>query len=246
MRPVLYTFAVSHFSEKARWALDFTGIDYKEELLAPGPHIITIRPKAEKSSVPVLESIGGVCQGSGLIIDYAERMSAQGRLQINGEVDDKLSEARLDRNLGRSLQTLAYSILLKHSDVVQKLFTYRQPFWYGLMLKGGFFVIEQSLQNMYSINPQGVKQAEKRFNETIDLLDEIYEKTHFIDNHRFCRLDLTVASLLSPLVMPPEHPYAELWSGIDIPVDFQAFREKYINRPVFKRVEKFYSEYRLS
>ena len=34
----LYTFNISHFSEKARWALDYEGILYEERVLLPGPH----------------------------------------------------------------------------------------------------------------------------------------------------------------------------------------------------------------
>ena len=32
----LYTFQVSHFSEKARWALDWKGVKYHERRLLPG------------------------------------------------------------------------------------------------------------------------------------------------------------------------------------------------------------------
>ena len=34
----LYTFRISHFSEKARWALDLQGLPYEESTLLPGPH----------------------------------------------------------------------------------------------------------------------------------------------------------------------------------------------------------------
>ena len=39
MKPTLYIFAISHFCEKARWALDYLGIEYQLVHLAPGLHM---------------------------------------------------------------------------------------------------------------------------------------------------------------------------------------------------------------
>src|SRR3954467_6303760 len=65
----LTTFVVSHFSEKARWALDFAGVTYEERRLLPGPHLLVTRRLAKKSSVPILEHEGQVIQGSSPIPD---------------------------------------------------------------------------------------------------------------------------------------------------------------------------------
>jgi Glutathione S-transferase, N-terminal domain len=35
-RTILYVFAISHYCEKARWALDHYGIDYELEYTMPG------------------------------------------------------------------------------------------------------------------------------------------------------------------------------------------------------------------
>ena len=39
----LLTFVISHFSEKARWTLDLSGLDYSERYLLPGPHMLVTR-----------------------------------------------------------------------------------------------------------------------------------------------------------------------------------------------------------
>ena len=55
----LYTFNISHFAEKARWALDRTGIRYQERVLLPGPHIPTMRRLRQgATSVPALVDEG--------------------------------------------------------------------------------------------------------------------------------------------------------------------------------------------
>ena len=72
-RPQLITFGISHYCEKARWALDYCNIDYRIELLAPGPHIKFCRSLGlGDTTLPVLVAGGSAIQGSSQIIDWAE------------------------------------------------------------------------------------------------------------------------------------------------------------------------------
>ena len=74
-KPVLWHIPVSHYNEKARWALDYEGIAYEERALLPGPHQLVTRRIARRTHVPVLEHDGQVVQGSSAIIDYvADRL----------------------------------------------------------------------------------------------------------------------------------------------------------------------------
>ena len=60
----LYTFTISHFAEKARWALDYKGIHYQEKRLVPGSHFPIVKRIAPRTCVPVLRDAGCVIQGS--------------------------------------------------------------------------------------------------------------------------------------------------------------------------------------
>ena len=68
----LYTFQISHFAEKARWALDWKGVKYQERRLLPGPHLAVTRRLGTVTSVPILVCDGQVVQGSSAIIDFAD------------------------------------------------------------------------------------------------------------------------------------------------------------------------------
>ena len=73
-KPRLVTFGISHYCEKARWALDWHGIDYEEISWAPGVHqILAKRCGAESSILPILLHGNGVTQGSDNIIDWADQ-----------------------------------------------------------------------------------------------------------------------------------------------------------------------------
>src|ERR1044072_7446316 len=69
----LYDFTFSHYSEKARWALDFKGVPYTPRHLLPGFHMRTTRKLAPRSSVPILKTDTAVIQGSTEIIDFLDQ-----------------------------------------------------------------------------------------------------------------------------------------------------------------------------
>lgn len=52
--PALITLPVSHFAEKARWALQRYGIAAAEEAHAPGPHRAAVKAAGGRGSVPCL------------------------------------------------------------------------------------------------------------------------------------------------------------------------------------------------
>jgi glutathione S-transferase len=69
----LYDFTFSHYSEKARWALDFKGVPYTPRHLLPGFHMRTTRKLAPRSSVPILKTDSTVIQGSTEIINFLDQ-----------------------------------------------------------------------------------------------------------------------------------------------------------------------------
>ena len=69
-KPVLYQFPISHYCEKARWALDYKNIDYDLVNLVPGPHRSVLNKLgATHSFTPVLLAQNKIVQGSESIID---------------------------------------------------------------------------------------------------------------------------------------------------------------------------------
>ena len=75
--PVLYVFAISHYCEKARWTLDYLGLDYTLRHLAPGAHRrLANKLGAPASTLPILvlgdEDGDKFIQGSSAIINWAE------------------------------------------------------------------------------------------------------------------------------------------------------------------------------
>src|SRR5689334_11499128 len=131
----LYTFNISHFAEKARWAMDRSGVDYRERVLLPGPHIFTIkRLKQPKTSVPALVHDGKAVQGSSAIIDYIDEhwLQADARLTpANPEQRARALELErwLDAEIGEAARRFFYHHALPVREFVRALFIGRGPWW---------------------------------------------------------------------------------------------------------------------
>ncbi len=69
----LYQFTISHYCEKARWALDHKGLEYAVVNLLPGMHVKRVKKITSHSSVPVLAHGGQIIQGSADIISYLDQ-----------------------------------------------------------------------------------------------------------------------------------------------------------------------------
>jgi glutathione S-transferase len=98
-KPRLVTFGISHFCEKARWALDWHGINYEEISWPPGVHqILAKRFGAKGTTLPILLDDETVVQGSGAIIDWADQETRDPTRKLT--VADALDiEQRIDESL---------------------------------------------------------------------------------------------------------------------------------------------------
>jgi len=108
--PVLYVFAISHFCEKARWALDVLEVDYELRHVAPGEHMeIAKKLGAPRSSVPYLSLDGRVIQGSADIVTWAEGVSST-EISLTPDAEDcEQIEKRIDDVAGVHVRRFYYS-----------------------------------------------------------------------------------------------------------------------------------------
>jgi len=128
-RPALFVFAISHYCEKARWALDSLGVEYELRHLPPGAHVqITKQLGAAGSSLPLLVSEERVVHGSGAIVDWAESAAADPSRRLSPapelEEERRALEQRLDDVAGVHVRRYYYSeAIVDHPDSVRPIFT---------------------------------------------------------------------------------------------------------------------------
>ena len=240
----LYTFNISHFSEKARWALDYESVPYTERVLLPGPHQLVTRRIARRSHVPVLEHDGTYVQGSGAIVDYiADRL---GRTRLTppdpaGRAKALELEGRLDRVFGRGVQQIVYSELLKDRRTVTRLWSLGGPFWSRGFYVAAFPAVAAAVKRLYkTADAEGVAEARRRFVAMFDELDDLLARQPYLGGSAPDRTDVTVAALLAPLCGPPEHRIE--WPALPPPLEDFASRLR--GRPTWNHVLRMYREHR--
>jgi glutathione S-transferase len=238
----LYTFTISHFSEKARWGLEFAGVPFEEKVLLPGIHNFTTRRIAPRTSVPILKHDGAYIQGSGAILDYAEeKLGATGLAVPEGDRPKaKEWEARFDRAFGRGVQTIFYDELLKEPRMVVDLWSQRGPSWAPAFYGAVMPVLKQLVRRSYCPSPERVSRAHDEFRAAYDAADDLLRGRQYLFGDRPTRADITLAALLAPAVRPPEH----LVRWPEPPAALVTFERELKDRPTWHFVERMYREHR--
>ncbi len=207
----LYQFAISHYSEKVRWALDFKGIGYEPEYLLPGMHGKVIRglTGGKATSVPVLVDSGKAIQGSVEILDHLDSAFPDNAL-LPEAPDERASalawEKRLDEEAGPAVRTFAYHHLLQRPKVVAPLLTAKTAFWNQYLLRLGFSRVDETMRELMNINEKTAARAQTVIESLLEEINAVYQEGRYLAGPGFSRADMTAGALFAPLFMPSQYP----------------------------------------
>ena len=242
--PVLYIFSISHFCEKARWALDYLGVPYKLLVLAPGPHMALAKKLGlQRGSLPILQVGEEVIQGSSAIIDWAEQHKTNQRSLAR--LDDAASEMeqRLDDQLGVHVRRMFYSeALVEQSHTVKQVFQTGLSWSQRLMLNLSWPVVRKKMIKLMDLGKVQGDQSLAIVAAELEWLDGLLaDGRPFIMGDELSRLDITAASLLARIVMPPQYPTDD---GFSHPPRLAEVAVSWRQRPALQWVLKMYAEHR--
>jgi glutathione S-transferase len=238
--PVLYVFAISHYCEKARWALDYLGVEYELRHVAPGEHAeIAKKLGAPKSSVPYLSLDESVIQGSADIISWAGKKTRSTAFSEEaGEI-----ERRIDEIAGVHVRRYFYSeALVEHPSTVRPIFTRDLSFTKKLAISLAFGKIRKIMMARMDLGPQQGEESKALLLAELDWIDGLLsDGREYLVDDRFSRADIAVASILSPLALPPEHP---VYHRVDHPPRIAIDVADWEQRPCLQWVRKIYTKHR--
>jgi glutathione S-transferase len=241
----LYDFRFSHFSEKARWALDYKGIPYIPRHLLPGFHMRTVRKLAPRSCVPVLKTDDAVIQDSTEIINFLERTFPDRSLTPTGpnNANEAIEwEEYLDEEIGVTLRLWFYYHALPDRNRAVRFLSQGAPWVQRSVFAFSFAPIRQAMTRLMHIDAESSTDAEQRFLLALDRLDKALERGPFLVGDRFSRADLTACALLWPLCRPGE-PESEVEALF--PPAVYALRQQLQNRRFYRWVQERYQENRI-
>ena len=205
---VLHQFEFSHFNEKARWALDYTGVRYEKNSLLPGFHIPEMLWRSGQRQLPVLEENGHLIPGSGAIIAHLEETHPEPPLYPSEPRDRQraLEIARwFDETLGPAIRRAFFHDLLADEDAV-RLFTLGRTDTAAGLYRALFPVTRNILRFDLGITEEAASADRDITAAGFERIARDVGSGGYLVGNRFSVADLTAAALLSPAVMPPEFP----------------------------------------
>lgn len=237
----LYQFAISHYCEKVRWALDYKGLNVETHSLLPGQHINTIRALTRgDSSVPVLDHDGQVIQGSAPILDYLDEHFPDHPLTPEDPVERSAAlawEKRLDEEAGPAIRCYSYHHFLKRPKVVVPMLTAQTPFYNRVLLRLAFSRVDEAMRKWMKINEKTAEASRQTMETILTELAEAYGTRSFLVGDRFSRADLAAASLFAPLFQPEQYPVP--WPKPNrIPKDIKHWLDQW--QPQLQVLERLY------
>ena len=243
--PVLWHLNVSHYNEKARWALDYKGVAHVRRAIFPGLQEFRARRLKAGRTSPILELEGRAVGDSTRIIEEVERRWPEPRL-YPADADERRRALELedffDEQCGPDTRRVMFATLLEERDAFL-------GFMYGPdnprmgLLKALSPVLTPVLRKRFELNPPKVEESKQKVRAAFDRVAAETGPSGYLVGDSFSVADLTAAALLMPVVRPPEFQYVHLpleqWSAAA-----QEWRNSLKDHPGFQWVLDMYSRHR--
>lgn len=206
----LITIAVSHYCEKARWALDWLKVPYIEESHAPIFHRLTTR-RLRGKSVPLLVTDSGVFTDSRDILHHIDATSPiERRLyptdsQLRQEVEQL--EELFDTKLGVHIRQWGYYYRINDRPALQQMWHKGANQLEQVGVNIAFPLMRQMVQRAYDVSASTAASSLAEVRQIFDLVSQrLASDRSYLVGDNFTAADLTFAALAAPALRPKEHP----------------------------------------
>jgi glutathione S-transferase len=246
--PVLWHIAISHYNEKARWALDLKRVPHRRRALPGGAHMVAalLLTGGRGVTFPVLELDGEGIGDSTAIIGALERRCPDPPLYPEDPAERRRAldlEEYFDEELGPPIRLLGWHEITRDPDRLAELARRSLPESlrenptaaaaagrYAAAFAGVRFGVKSQ---------EAAERARQRVVATLDRLEAELDGDEYLVGDVFSVADLTAASLFYPLVLPPEGPDLG-----EVPEGYERFREPLKDRPGYQWVAEIFRRHR--
>jgi glutathione S-transferase len=202
----LVTIPISHYCEKARWALERAGVEYLERAHLQILHWAAVRRAGGGRTAPVLRCGDRVCAESADIVAFAD---SRGAGLSSGVAEVRALEDELDARLGPHGRRWMYDQMRGETALISHYGPTGVPAWQRAALPVAFPLVARVIDRYLDITPESVAES---LEEVWAVFDSVGERLgdgggegRFLVGDRFTAADLTFAALSAPLVLPPEY-----------------------------------------
>jgi glutathione S-transferase len=208
--PILITIPISHYCEKARWALDWAGIAYTERPHLQVIHWVPVKRAGGGKTAPVLVLDDRVLADSADILEHASALAPAGReLFPNDPAAAAETRALLrdfDARLGPEGRRWMYFNLRGRRDIAIAYACAGVPAWERRGLPLAYPFVARIIDRYLGITPASAEQSEAEVRAVFDgVAEQLGDGRPYLCGERFSAADLTFASLAASVLMPPEY-----------------------------------------
>lgn len=225
----LVTIKVSHFNEKARWALDRFGVAYEEDAYMPGMHAIGVLKLALRHGIgkselhstplatPVLLTDEGRCiRGSSAIVRYVSERFAPAGEDLYPTPEVEALEARFTDGLGPDARRIAYVHAFEDDSVLAELAAANVGSMQAWSFNRAYPIIKRFIGARLGVTPERGARSLERVRNEMAATGEILGDKRYLTGDRFTAADLAFACMASLVLMPsPEEGYGAVLPPLD-------------------------------
>jgi glutathione S-transferase len=205
----LITIPVSHYSEKARWALEYLQIPFQELAHMPPFHRQATK-KYGGTSVPVLVTDTGAATDSTDILRYLDRLYPDKIYPEDPELQLLSTELEVlfNRTLGVHTRRWGYSYILT-PKLLYPRWTLGVPVWEKLLFPMIFPKVGKIVRESLDITETSAVESYREIEIVFDRVSQtLADGRKYLLGDRFSAVDITFAALAAPILQPPQHRIA--------------------------------------
>lgn len=237
---------VSHYSEKARWAFDHKRVPHTRRWPPFGLHppVCLLLTRGRHQTVPVLVLDGEGVGDSTEIIRRLEERFPDPPLYPSEPAERRRAlelEEHFDEELGPYIRRMGYHHLLSDPRALTEIAAHQAQYIRPATRRAVERFVKLLLESRFGADSaEAAETAEAKVVAALDRLEaELGGRDHLVGD-TFTVADLTAASLLYPLVLPPQGP----WRPSYRPEAWTRFQDEHRGRPAMEWIAATYDRHR--
>lgn len=244
----LITIPISHYCEKARWALERLEINYMEERHIQGFHYPRTYWVSGNPNVPVLVDAGKVVVDSTAILKHLDQYAAPMDRLYPESADEREQVEQLedlfDEVLGVESRRWAYFHFLPDRRVVRRLAAQGVPRLEAIMLTVVFPFLRMFASWLLQPTASNVEAGLEHCRRIVKQVDALLsDGRKYLVGGKFSAADLSLACMMAPLIMPREYG-VRLPELDEMPAAMRSVVLEFRNSPTGEYVLRLFREHR--
>jgi glutathione S-transferase len=244
MTATLWHIELSHYSEKARWALDYKDIAYRRRTPLVGFHQLAamVLTRSGHRRLPVLTLDGRAIGDSTAIIAALEARHPQPPLYPEDPAERARAlalEDYFDEELAPAVRAFAWHHVLNEPGGIGNSLAPTRPAL-GRLLNLAAPVAGKIIRRDYGATAQRADETRRAILAAADRVERELQPSGYLVGERFSVADLTGAALFTPLMTPPERPFLPA----TMPPAVVELRDELAGREAGRWVTEMYARHR--